>query len=267
MTTPFDTSTAVLDAAAAGTTVPGYEQIGGLLIDLARTTAVPPGAALGSGGVAAACATMAPGRLAAVAGLVKPGLIVVSLVSLAVVVGAVLSSSSSKPAVVVTPGAPDPGISRVVPVTGPPSTDRSGAVSDGGDPFDAEESTAPGSSRPGVPQGSGDVMGATEPTPSPATLPSTAAPSAAVSSTTLPSSTLPSTTVPSATVPPATVPPATVPPATVPSSTVPSTTEPPTTTAEPLGNNGNGNGNGAGNGKGNQGNETPGSGGRGPTSD
>lgn len=261
MTTPFETSTAVLDAAAAGTTVPGYEQIGGLLIDLARTTAVPPGAALGSGGVAAACATMAPGRLAAAAGLVKPGLIVVSLVSLAVVVGAVLSSSS-KPAVVVTPGAPDAGISRVVPVTRPSPTDRSRAGSESGDPLGAEKSTAPDSSRPGGPQGSGDMMTPAEPTPS-----SAAVPSATAAPTTSPSTAVPSATVPSATVAPTTLPSSTVPSTTVAPTTLPSTTVPSTTTAEPLGNNGNGNGNGAGNGKGNQGNGTPGGdGGKGPTS-
>ena len=38
MTTPFETSTTILDAAGSGATVPGYEQVGSLLLDLRRAT-------------------------------------------------------------------------------------------------------------------------------------------------------------------------------------------------------------------------------------
>jgi hypothetical protein len=244
MTTPFDTSAAVLDAARVGTTVPGYEHIGDLLIDLARTTPVPPGAALGSSGVAAACAATTPGRLSALVGLVKPGAIVLGLAAAAAIVG--LAFAPSEPAVVILPQGVDTGVSRVAPTLDDHDVPDPGSSGSNLDPVSVPPATDP----PKDSADGGASPRASSTTAPPGGLPPTTAPSAVGAPATVPPPT-PSAAGPPATVPPMTPPSVVGPPATVPPTTVP------TTTAAPLGNNGNGNGNGVGNGKGNQGTGNP----------
>ena len=258
MTTPFDTSTAILDAAGRGATVPGYEAVGGLLLDLTVTGPVPPGAALASSGVAAACAVTAPGPLATLAGLVKPTTIVISLAATAVVAALALASPG-RPLVV----SPDPvpsGVARVVSTPAPGPLEFIGLESGAEGPTEADTSTIPQPDAavdrlgepagPGEPAASGPGGGVTPASPA-TTAPAGDGPSPTGPSTSGPAG--PSTSAPS-TAAPTTVPSTTGPTTTAPSTTVAS----PTTTVDPFGNNGNGNGNGVGNGKGNQGNGNPG---------
>ncbi len=51
---PYQDAAGVLDAAAAGTTVPGFEGVGKLLVDLSRTAPLGPGVALRSSAVVGA---------------------------------------------------------------------------------------------------------------------------------------------------------------------------------------------------------------------
>ena len=191
MTSPYATSAAILDAAAAGTTVPGYEQIGGLLLDLSMTTPVGAGSALGSSEVAAACAASAPGPLAGVLAFVKPGLIVVSLASFALVLG--LTLSPSPPADVGKPDADVDGVSRVVGSSEAPTS----TAADGG-PDSTALAAAGSPSTPPDPTGETGGSGAAS---SPAVPPSTSDEPASTSPGTTPSTSVPSSSVPSSSVP------------------------------------------------------------------
>lgn len=216
MSDPFDTSSAILDAASSGATISGYEQVGAVLIQLGTTTAVPAGTSLSTSAVAAAVRVTSPGRFGALSALVKPGLIVLGVSTLAILVG-LSSSSGGEPGV--DPGA---GADRVVErVASDLERDR--------DPLE------PGAEAADV-QSTSSVGGtAADESVADATVAPTAKKPVSTSSTPDVSSTSSSTT--------------TVLPST--SSTPTTTVEPTTTTSEPLGNNGNGNSNGNGNGKGN----------------
>ena len=262
MTTPFGSSAAVLDAAGHGATVPGYEAIGGLLLDLACTVPVAPGEALASSEVAAACAATAPGRLATLAGHARPTTIVVSLAA-ALVAGLVLA-----PAAQPDVGTRDPdgsGVARVVSVPGPEPRDPLpvgvaadvpvDVLVDGGPPAPIPGSDAAGRSTEAAGRADparSDPGGSAAPVvstsgPSTSGPPTTADPGTSPSPSTLPTSS-PSTSSPSTSSPTTSSP----------SPSSPTTSSPSTTTVAPQGNNGNENGNGVGNGKGNQGRGNPG---------
>lgn len=239
----YEQAAAILDAAAAGERLAGFDALGGLLIDLRSTHPVPPGAAIRSSAVSVATAATTPGRLAAVAALVKPGLVVLGLTSLAFAVGLSVNSGSSTE--VVPPG-PDPtGVERVVgalddePANAPDGRGRSDA--DGTDADNADGTDADGS--PTVPSPAGALPGS-------GGTPSTEAPSSS------PSPAPPSTTAPAPVTteaPSTTAAPSTTQPPTSSAAPPPTTVSPTTSTPEEQGNNGNDNGNGVGNGKGNNG--------------
>ena len=230
MTTPYETSTMILDAAAAGRIEPGYEQVGGLLLELAATTSVPVGAAIGSGAVAAASRLSAPGRFAAASLRLKTGAAMIVLGAVVVIVG--LSVAPDRSSIDINPGERPPGevgVDRVVV-----------------DPEDLDNSPAPGGAPVSSTTAETDAASTTAPVRPPATtttasevVPTTAVAEAATT-TTVPEIAPPTTTTSA--------------PVAVSTTTV-AGPDPTTTTTEAQGNNGNGNGNGngVGNGKGNQG--------------
>jgi hypothetical protein len=122
---PYAQATAILDAAAAGGMRPGDEEIGRLLVDLGRTSPVPAGSAIGSAAVAAATAATGPGVTGLVVGLIKPIVVVLSMVAVAgVVVVTTLLPRGSSPTSVPEADRVLEGVERVV----GDSTGLSGAV-------------------------------------------------------------------------------------------------------------------------------------------
>lgn len=243
MTTAYDVASRVLTAAADGETVPGFEAVGELLIDLRTTTPVPPGTALGSSAVSVASAATTS-RFAPIAmpSWVRLEVVLLSLAGL-VIAGLFVFGWPRASTTEIVPGPdaePAGGAARVVSSTG--GVDEDG--SDNGEGGTAEESPldAPPSTT------SLDAQPSTTPPPTAAGPVGTSPPGTTAS--TAPSSTAPSTT--------------SSPPGAPTTSTAPSTTssvDPTSTTVpggggeipDPEGNNGNGNGKGVGNGKGNQG--------------
>ena len=70
---PYEQSARVLDAAAAGDRVPGYEAVGDLLIALGQVEPIAPGAALSAAAVeAASAATTASGTGVVATAVLKP---------------------------------------------------------------------------------------------------------------------------------------------------------------------------------------------------
>lgn len=233
MTAAFDVASRVLSAAADGETVPGFESVGELLIDLRTTTPVPPGTALGSPAVSAASAvTTSRFATLAVPTWVRFELILLSLAGLAVA-GLLAFSWPQASTTEIVPGSdgdPAGGVAPLVDGDGGSDDAGSGEREAGG----ADTSTttaAPTTSVTGV-----------ETTVAPA---GTSAPSApSTTATTGPTTTAPSPESSTTSMAPSTT--TTVAPTT---TTVAGGGEPP----DAQGNNGNGNGKGVGNGKGNQG--------------
>lgn len=260
MSTPYETATAVLDAAGSGSVMPGYEEVGFLLVGLGQTHPIPAGTAITTPAVAAASAASTPGMFATAARWLKPAGLIASVVAVGVVVFTMATGGGSDSPVVTVPAdaGGNGGVSRVV--------DSATTAPTGGDPADPRPDGTPTSSEqpssdagargsaggPGVSvttEGSGDPSD-TGARPAVST---TAAPD---STGTTPATTVPPTAGPRTTVPPTPAPsptaPPVAPPAAPPTTTVAPPAEPPVTTTT-FGNNGNGNGKGKGNGKGNKG--------------
>ena len=169
--TPEELATHVLDSVANGETVPGFEQVGDLLIRLSETTPVAPGVAVSSAGVAAATAASAPSGLVAVmATLTKPGSILLALAGAAVGGIAVVSlgSGQESPRLVDSP------------------SDAVEAVVDEPAPVGAERVVPAGGDDPAVQE-------LVQPLPEPTTGPTTSAP--VTQSPTAPAETLPTSTM------------------------------------------------------------------------
>jgi len=98
---PYRDAVGVLDAAAAGNTVPGFEVVGKLLVDLGKITPLGPGVALRSSAVVgAAQASLRVTRFAALT--LRKSIIVVSVMVLAGVV-TLLAARGSTPDTVTDP--------------------------------------------------------------------------------------------------------------------------------------------------------------------